>query len=77
MVTVFDGFIGKRSFNFQMAPLRCGNCDVALDAPGLCPACQYLSAYGTYTSAEKAARAREEKLTNRRWQMRFNLGVLK
>jgi len=57
---------------------RCSNCEVELNNYDgeLCPACLYLSRYGTYENRTSARRAREAKLTNRRWQMRFNRGQL-
>ena len=57
----------------------CDNCGIDLDDtdPKLCPACSYLSIYGVYVNAAQAKRAREEKLTNRRWQMRFHRGEIR
>jgi hypothetical protein len=56
--------------------MTCENCSITIDHVGLCSACAYLSSYGTFEDQQRADRARQERLTNRRWQMRFNLGLL-
>lgn len=55
---------------------KCLNCGVEIENAFACPACVYLASYGTFENPIVAERAREERLTNRRWQMRFNRGEL-
>jgi hypothetical protein len=55
--------------------MTCANCATECDGY-LCNACQHLATYGTWNNEAQAARAREEMLTNRRWQMRFVRGEL-
>lgn len=54
----------------------CDNCGVEVDCSGLCSPCQWLSTYGQWSNQQEAHRARLVRLTNRRWQMRFNRGEI-
>ena len=56
----------------------CYNCEVELDDNDgiLCSPCHYLANYGTWTSSAQAFHAHRERLTNRRWQMRFARGEI-
>lgn len=51
--------------------MTCANCGIESEAY-LCNACVHLATYGTYNNQKQATRAREEMLTNRRWQMRIH-----
>lgn len=60
--------------------IDCANCGVedidVVDGVELCSPCNYLSTYGNWSNPVEAHRQRMERLTNRRWQMRFNWGIL-
>ena len=56
----------------------CDNCGIALgdDDPDLCPACNWLNKQLPDTNDLASRGTALDRLTNRRWQMRFHRGEI-
>lgn len=52
---------------------KCLNCNIEIDGGKFCPSCRWLSRRGPISPRGTC----DERLVNRRWQMRFNRGELK
>src|SRR5690349_16738298 len=56
--------------------IACSNCDTETEGASLCQACQWLSQQRPDSNDLFSRGTALDRLTNRRWQMRFNRGEL-